>query len=604
MKQNLFDRYDLTSPISDKLLTEMGFQKIKSQWVYIANGKHIAPEIHQEGNIYYIDTTTEYGFPSLKDGNFDNHRKIIYTLSDLKECYQKCAVLNEFINETEPNETNITFPKEVSNTVGSITTAQDIENHTQWTKGHTKGSTGFAAEDANALHDRMKGKKVEEIGRNNEKNGADRISNGVYIQTKYYATASKTINAAFDSNGYRYYQDGKPMKLEVPKEQYEQAIKLMKEKISNGEVSGITNPEEAKNIVQQGYVTYKQAKNIAKAGNIDSLVFDAKGSVVSTSSTFGISFIINFAILKYKNIDTEDAIKISFIEGLKTGGVTFFGSVFTRQILRTSFGRTLAALSTKFSKSVMIEFYQTPLGKDIIHKAASFIAQKQIYGGAARNVAIKFFRTNILTNVAFILVNTVPDFWAFMNNRKSWKELTISIASSISGFGAFLIGSKLGAKIPGPAPLKIIVSMLGGILAALTASDIINRIFKTEKEKKEYDLIQTVIKELCNDYMLINEDEFDLCMNEIQRRDIINSNFIEHIRARDSEEKKKSYIYKKLKLCFENIISKRKTIVIPSTAEYIKEIEKINISEEDILNEKREDENREKEDNDDINSNV
>ena len=252
----------------------------------------------------------------------------------------------------------------------------------------------------------------------------------------------------------------------------------------------------------------------------------------------------------------------------------------------------------------MIEFYQTPLGKDLIHKAATLIAKKQIYGGAARNVAIKFFRTNILTNAAFILVNTVPDFWDFMNNRKSWKELTVSIASSISGLGAFLVGSKLGAKIPGPAPLKVILSMLSGTLAALAASDIIARVFKTEKEKKEYDLIQEVIKDLSEDYVLIDENEFDLCMDEIQRREIINADFIEHIRARDTDEERKAYVYTKLKSCFFDVIKRRKKVTTPSTEEYVETIDKISISEDDILNENTDSDGNQKKDNDEENTDV
>ena len=603
MKQNLFDRYELTTLVSDTLLEEMGFQYENSRWAYICNGCSVAPEIQQEGEIYFICTDDER-YPGLKENESDNYRKIIHTVGDLKNCYEKAFVLDRFDVEIELDKLGLRYTKVTSETFGATKTAQDIENHMQYNQYNKDTKVGYSAEDANALKDRLQGKKVKEVGRNNAKNGADRISDGVYIQTKYYDTANKTVNAAFDNNGYRYYQDGKPMKLEVPKEQYDQAVKLMREKIANGEVAGVTNPDEAANIVLKGHVTFKQAQNIAKAGNIDSLLFDAQSSIVSTTSAFGISFVINFAVLKYKNISTEDAIKISFIEGLKTGSITFFGSIFTRQMLRTSIGRTLSALSAKFSKSVMIEFYQTPLGKDLIHKAATLIAKKQIYGGAARNVAIKFFRTNILTNAAFILVNTVPDFWDFMNNRKSWKELTVSIASSISGLGAFLVGSKLGAKIPGPAPLKVILSMLSGTLAALAASDIIARVFKTEKEKKEYDLIQEVIKDLSEDYVLIDENEFDLCMDEIQRREIINADFIEHIRARDTDKERKAYVYTKLKSCFFDVIKRRKKVTTPSTEEYVETIDKISISEDDILNENTDSDGNQKKDNDEENTDV
>ena len=70
------------------------------------------------------------------------------------------------------------------------------------------------------------------------------------------------------------------MLLEAPKDQYEQAVNLMREKIKEGKVAGVTDPEEAQTLVKAGCVTFKQARNIAKAGNIDSLLFDAKQSVV------------------------------------------------------------------------------------------------------------------------------------------------------------------------------------------------------------------------------------------------------------------------------------------------------------------------------------
>ena len=85
--------------------------------------------------------------------------------------------------------------------------------------------------------------------------------------------------------------------------------------------------------------------------------------------------------------------------------------------------------------------------------------------------------------------------------------------------------------------------------------------------------------------MLIDENEFDQCMDEIQRREIINADFIEHIRARDTDEERKAYIYTKLKSCFFDVIKKRKKIAMPSTEEYIETINEISVSEEEILNE-------------------
>ena len=98
----------------------------------------------------------------------------------------------------DPKESATPIDSHIIDPVGAIKITQNIEFETQLMKAHTKGGLGFMAEDANSLHDRWQCKQVEDIGRNNEKNGADRIVDGIYIQTKYYDTPVKTINSAFD----------------------------------------------------------------------------------------------------------------------------------------------------------------------------------------------------------------------------------------------------------------------------------------------------------------------------------------------------------------------------------------------------------------------
>ncbi len=50
-------------------------------------------------------------------------------------------------------------------------------------------------------------------------------------------------------------QTVKPMLLEVPKDQYEQAVNLMRERFKEGKVAGVTDPEEAQTLVKAGCVT-------------------------------------------------------------------------------------------------------------------------------------------------------------------------------------------------------------------------------------------------------------------------------------------------------------------------------------------------------------
>ncbi len=153
-------------------------------------------------------------------------------------------------------------------------------------------------------------------------------------------------------------------------------------------------------------------------------------------------------------------------------------------------GRGLLTTSTQASKSAVNSVYNYALGKDTIHKFAAVICEKHVTGAAAKNVVIKFFRTNIIVNTTLILINTVPDFIKFMDNRMSWKELTASITRSMVGFAAFTAGFSVASRFPLPVPMKMIIPALTGILSSLAASDIVFRLLKTDKEKKEYNIIQ------------------------------------------------------------------------------------------------------------------
>ena len=123
---------------------------------------------------------------------------------------------------------------------------------------------GFAAEQANHLKDLYSGKKAVLVGDDNLKNGADRIVDGIQIQSKYCASGSKCIQECFKDGNFRYWNaDGSPMQIEVPSDMYESAIQSMRSRIEKGEVAGVTDPNEAEKIIRKGHFTYNQVKNIA-----------------------------------------------------------------------------------------------------------------------------------------------------------------------------------------------------------------------------------------------------------------------------------------------------------------------------------------------------
>lgn len=122
------------------------------------------------------------------------------------------------------------------------------------------------------------------------------------------------------------------MTIEVPKDEniYNQAVERMQEKIRNGQVEGITDPAEAKNIVRQGNYTYQQARNIARAGNIDSLKYDATNGAVVAASVFGVSAVIAFCTSVWSGDSPDIAAKKAALCGIKVAGTSFFVSVLSQ----------------------------------------------------------------------------------------------------------------------------------------------------------------------------------------------------------------------------------------------------------------------------------
>ena len=213
------------------------------------------------------------------------------------------------------------------NGASAASSAQSTNSYMQYTQYRNRQGHGWAAEDANAMVDRLRGKHVDQVGKDNSRNGADRIVNGVEIQTKYCASARESVNAAFQDGSYRY----NGMKLEVPKDQYDEAVKIMAEKIRNGQVQGVSDPAVAKDMVVKGNCTYQQAKNIAKAGTVDSIKFDMKTQAVTCGLTCGISFVVSYANGVRAGMSHKEALKQASVQAAKSGGTSLIVGVGTQQ---------------------------------------------------------------------------------------------------------------------------------------------------------------------------------------------------------------------------------------------------------------------------------
>ena len=276
---------------------------------------------------------------------------------------------------------------------------------TQIGKYYTRGGHGFAAEDANALADWLRRKSVETVGTSNALNGADRIVDGISIQTKFHQSPRLTIGDAFDSKTGFYRYDGQL--LEVPKEQFEDCVGLMRDRIAKGQVPGVTDPQAAEQIVKRGEITYKQARNIARGGNIDSLIYDAKAQAVTCTCVLAVSFSVQFARAKWRGESTADSMKAALGSGFAAGGIGFVAGIVAAQLLRTK-AAAMVAITIRGGMGAMA---MTASGKNVIELVAKASLGKAVYGAAAVNHVSKLLRTNVITSAVVAVAVSTPDFY-------------------------------------------------------------------------------------------------------------------------------------------------------------------------------------------------
>ena len=385
-------------------------------------------------------------------------------------------------------------------------------------KFYYPGGKGFAAEYGNNYIDRIKGNNAIVVGDNNLPNGPDRKILGrdgstILIQTKYYNTPAGTINACFDevSGLFRYVDaEGRPMQIEVPKDQYDAAVELFREKIRNGKVPGVTDPNEADKIVRKGNLTFRQAENLAKAGTIESLKFDAANGAIVAIETFGISTVLNYAMYRLNGEGRMQAAKSAARDGIYTGGKMFCVYVIASQFMKTKAGATLfkptlealtQKLGPKFSNALVNAFGESAL------KAGEKTAAESVGKQAA-----KILQAHVITDIVIVIVFTVPDaidvFRGRISKTQFVKNFVTGAVTVVLGSMGGLGGGAAGAAVGGPIGATI-GAIVGGILVGTGGNVLTNwvadKICRDDAEKM-YDIVQDEFSDLCDEYLVTEEE--------------------------------------------------------------------------------------------------
>ena len=397
---------------------------------------------------------------------------------------------------------------------------------------HLAGHGEFA-EKASTFMDNMSGQRAQHVGAGNAKDGPDKnvLIDGKArpIQCKFHKDASSSVRSCFRKNvstgkmEFRYLSlDGKPMMIEVPKDQYDKAIESMKQRIKNGEVPGVTDPEKAYDIIRQSRLTYKQARNLARAGTFESLTYDVVTGAISCSFVFGITVLVTFGFAYAQNKDIKQSMKVAACAGLQTFGLSFASQILSTQLARTGFSKMLMPAS---------DFVAQKLGPQAVQKIVNsfraLMGKKPIYGAAASGSLSKALRTNAITAGVAFVVCSVPDTFRLARSRMSEGEyfanMTVLVTSMIGGVaGAFgtgiVVGKIAAAKGTVVAPgvgtaIGFVGGMAGGFAASFGTSAIIKQ-FREDDATILMRMFNAAVMNTCYDHLL-DEKEIDAFLKRL-----------------------------------------------------------------------------------------
>lgn len=377
------------------------------------------------------------------------------------------------------------------------------KNYMNGSRGH-----GYAAEYGNNAVDRFFAREVENaaqqlVNGRQAKYGADRIVDGVEIQTKYCQSAPETIGQAFARKEAVYIRsDGseKMMAIEVPRDQFKEAVELMQKRIDKGQVPNVEPGESAKDYVRKGYFTYDQAYLIAQSGTIESLTVDALSGAVCCSQAAGITATISFALAIWNGQSAKDAFKQSMAVGLKVLGQGTLIYTVTMQLSRGSIANIFAGKNTvhgtvrgyhtienpvfTFSENMAAKIHNSGLAKSPLGKSmgAESVTGRQLIG--------------VAVTAAFVFG---PDIARMMVGRISVKQLVKNTVIAGSGMAGAALGQAL-------IPVPVLGAIAGGAAASFIAKKGLDRL--VEDDAKE--MFRILKEEFLDTTMLVGLSETEL----------------------------------------------------------------------------------------------
>ena len=406
--------------------------------------------------------------------------------------------------------------------------------HAAYGKDQTEAGHGIYAEEAGAILDKLYGENSTVVGRDNAKNGPDKLVDGNPVQCKFYKSAGSSVGACFKKNPdtgkmeYRYFdiRSGKPMQVEVPADQYEKALAAMRKRIADGQVKGITDPDMAEMLVRKSKLTYAQARNLAKAGTFESLTYDAVTGTVNCGFAAGVSALTSFGFTFWKTNDPKKARDAAIDTAIAVFGPSMAANILANQIARTGLSRALIPVSDKIVKLLGARTVQK-----LINARRVLLGKGKIYGAAANKSLAKALRSNAIVEGITFFVFSVPDTYRVCAGKISGAQYTknmLSMAASFTGsiagtvgggMAAGKIGERIGKKID--KRLGAVIGFIAGTGGGMVAGYVVNKFANMCKEDDcviTARLVNAALINMAIEYLL-DEDEMDKLIEILNAKD-------------------------------------------------------------------------------------
>lgn len=485
--------------IQDKRIDE---PKIESIFLPFQNIYKVTIDSKNNLKIYYTDKNIKKLDKLTPDERRLIHDIIVYSIEsswsrvvdrELHEDvdYSELEKLDNAVDTVNKNLTIKEKNKIVADVMSSVNVAfntQAVLNESQLNdrffgaQGH-----GHVGEQMGNTVDRLKFKTVTALGNNHVKHGADRIVNGENIQTKFCSSARKSIGQAFDGDTAKYLNnDGTMMIIEVPKDQYTEGIKEMRKAINKGKVPQESNPDNAKNYVKKGGITYRQAKIATKSifdrnstitidGKVQKVTFLEK-LAYSAGSDFatGVSAALPSSIVagvwifcnnKWQGVENDKALKNAVKSSVKP--ILVSGTVFM--------------LSAQFSRSNLAGNMFKKVGLDLSKSGA----RDSLMRGTMIGVTVA--------------MTVGPDIVDALRGRISMNQL---VKNTVITGGSFATGALAGMALGGP---------IGGLVGGTVGSFVFKKTLDNFIEDDAVSMICIAKEEFIEEVIMngLSREEFD-----------------------------------------------------------------------------------------------